>query len=87
MRINLYKPRMLLDDNVVSNGQAKASALSSGFRREERIEDVSPDVQWDAGTVVAYPNLNFVAEIFLSSPLWCGSYVSLPLWALRLVAA
>ena len=31
LRIDLYRPRMLLHDDVVSDGQAKASAFSGGL--------------------------------------------------------
>src|SRR6201981_1257776 len=42
LRIDLYRPRMLLHDDVVSDGQAKAGALSSGLCREEGIEHLIP---------------------------------------------
>src|SRR5262245_31005641 len=42
LRVNLYRPRMLLHDDVVSDGQAKTSALSSRFCREEGIEHLFP---------------------------------------------
>src|SRR5262245_43560646 len=63
LRIDLYRPRMLLDDDVVSDGQAKASALASGFCREEGIEHLFPDFGRNAWAVVANPNLNFVAKV------------------------
>jgi hypothetical protein len=55
---------MLLHDDVVSDGQAKASALSSWFGREEGIEHLIPDLGRNTGAIVAYPDLNFVTEIF-----------------------
>jgi hypothetical protein len=54
----------LLHDDVVSDGQAKAGALSSGFCREEGIEHLFPYLGRNAGAVVANPNLNFIAEVF-----------------------
>ena len=55
---------MLLHDDVVSDGQAKASALASGLCREEGIEHLFPYVGRNAHAVVANPDLNFVAEVF-----------------------
>src|SRR5262249_8395954 len=60
LRIDLYRPRMLLHDDVVSDGQAKASALASRFCCEERIEHLILNLRWNAGAVVANPNLNFI---------------------------
>ena len=62
-RIDLYRPRMLLHDDVVSDGQAKASALASRFCCEEGIEHLFPDLGRNARAVVANPDLNFVAEV------------------------
>ena len=61
--IDLYRPRMLLHDDVVSDGQAKASALSSGFCCEKWIEHLFPYFGRDARAIVANPNLNFLAEV------------------------
>jgi hypothetical protein len=44
---------MLLHDDVVSDGQAKASALSGGFSRREGIDHIFPDFGRNAGAVVA----------------------------------
>ena len=55
---------MLLHDDVVSDGKAKTGALASGFCRKERIEHLFLHLGRNAGAVVAYPNLNFVAEVF-----------------------
>jgi hypothetical protein len=54
---------MLLDDDVVGDGQAKASALSSGFCREKRIEHLFLDLGRNASAVVANSDLNFVAKV------------------------
>ena len=53
---------MLLHDDVVSDGQAKASALSSGLCREEGIEHLFPDLGRNAGAVIANRDLYAVAE-------------------------
>ena len=57
---------MLLDDDVMSNGQAEAGALSGGFSREEGIEHFLLHLGWDAGAVVAYPDLYPVPQVFRS---------------------
>ena len=54
---------MLFHDDVVSDGQAEASALSGRFCREEGIEHLLPCFGWNASAVVANPDLNFVAKI------------------------
>src|SRR5262249_35925680 len=64
LRIDLYRPRMFLHDDVVSDGQAKASALSSRFCREEGIEHLFPYLGWNAGAVFTYSDLNFLPKVF-----------------------
>src|SRR6516225_93903 len=56
-------PRVLLHNDVVSDGQTKAGALSSRFCCEERIEHPVPDLGRNAGAVVANPYLHAVAEV------------------------
>ena len=71
MRTSVYSPgwlstnrtRMLLHDDVLSDGQAKASTLASRFCCEERIEHLFPYFGRNARAVVANPNLNFVAKV------------------------
>ena len=58
---------MLLDDDVVSDGEAKASTLSGGFGREEGIEHLFLYVRRNAGAVVANPDLYAVAEVLRRS--------------------
>src|SRR5215471_5153325 len=53
---------MLLHYDVVSDGQAKAGPLSSGFCREERIEHLFLDLGRNADAVVANRDLYKVAE-------------------------
>src|SRR5262249_10631422 len=38
LRIDFFKPTMLLNDDVVTDGEAKAGPFSCGFRREEGVE-------------------------------------------------
>src|SRR5215831_120714 len=66
-RIDLYRSRMLLHDDVVSDGQAKASAFPGRLRREEGIEHLLPDFGRNAGAVVANRDLYAVAEILRRS--------------------
>ena len=64
LRIDLDRPRMLLDDDVVSDGQAKASTLASRFCRKEGIEHLLPYLGWNPRAVVANSDFNFVADVF-----------------------
>jgi hypothetical protein len=54
---------MLLHDDVVSDRQAKAGALSGRFGREERIEHLFPYFRRNARAVVANRDLYAVAEV------------------------
>src|SRR5262249_54291555 len=63
LRIDLYRSRMLLHDDVVSDGEAKASAFPGRLGREEGIEHLFPHFKRNAGAVVANPNLYAVAEV------------------------
>ena len=54
---------MLLDDDVMADGKAKASALSSWFGSEEGVEHLFLHVRRDAGAVIANPDLNSITEI------------------------
>ena len=53
---------MLLDDDVVTDGEAKAGAFSCGFRREERIEHLLFDLGRDARAVVADSDFHAIAK-------------------------
>ena len=44
---------MLLDDDVVANGQAEPSPFTSWFGRKERVEQLLLHLGRDAGAVVA----------------------------------
>ena len=48
---------MLLDDNVVTDRQAKAGAFSGRLGGKERIEHLFSDLGWYAGPVI--PNTDF----------------------------
>ena len=77
---------MLLDDDVVTDGKAKARAFTGWLGCEERIEHLLLRFGRDAGAVVAYPDLDAVAEAS-----GCGSNGRLETFTaivpLRLVAA
>src|SRR5262245_25904485 len=55
---------MLLDDDVVADGEAKAGAFSGGLGREERVEHFFFHVRRDAGTVVADSDFHTIAKVF-----------------------
>ena len=54
---------MLLDDDVVADGQAKPRALADGLGREERIEHLVLYLGRNAGAVVADPDFDAVAQV------------------------
>src|SRR5215831_9393045 len=54
---------MLLHDDVVSDGQAKTSALSGWLGCEEGIEHLIPDLGWNPSAFVANRDLYAVAEV------------------------
>ena len=54
---------MLLDDDVVTDGQAKPSPFTGRLCREERVEHLLLHLGRYAGAVVAYPDFDAVAEV------------------------
>jgi len=54
---------VLLDDDVVTNGKAQASALSGRLGREERIEHLFLHVWGDAGAIVPDRYFNPVTKV------------------------
>jgi hypothetical protein len=58
---------VLLDDDVVTNGQAKASTLSRRLRREKGIEHLLLYLGLNANAVVTNPDLYAVAEVLRRS--------------------
>src|SRR6202040_2888521 len=63
LRIDLYRPPVLLDDDVVTDGQAKPSAFTGGLRRKERAKQLLLHLGRNAGAVVAYPDFDLVTEV------------------------
>src|SRR5262249_55597391 len=64
LRIDFYRPTMLLNDDVVTDGKAKAGPLSSGFRREEGIEHLLFHFRWNTDAVVANPDFHTISKTF-----------------------
>jgi hypothetical protein len=54
---------VLLDDDVVTNGKAQASALSSRLGREERIEHLFFHIRRNASAIVTDRYFNPVTKV------------------------
>src|SRR4029450_5237942 len=54
---------MLLDDDVVADGETKAGAFASGLRREEWIEYLFLHLKRHSSAIVADPDFHAVAEV------------------------
>jgi hypothetical protein len=67
-RIDLYRPAVLLDDDVVTDGQAQSRPFTGRLCRKERIEQLLLHLRQDSGAVVAYPDFDTVAEISRKKP-------------------
>ena len=63
LRIDLDRPAMLLDDDVVADGEAKSGTFSGRLGREERIEDLFLHLGRNPGAVVADRYFHPVAEV------------------------
>ena len=64
LRIDLYRPAMLLDDDVVTDGKAQSGPFTGRFGREERVEHLLLHLGRNAGAVVANPDFYAIAEVF-----------------------
>src|SRR5262245_14982513 len=64
LRIDFDGAGMLLDDDVMADGEAKAGALSGRFGREERVENLFLHVRRDAGAIIANPDFHTIAKVF-----------------------
>src|SRR6476659_3444861 len=60
--IDIDRPAMLLDDDIVTDGKAKAGALSGRLGCEERVEHLLLHLGWNAGPVVADPDFHLIAK-------------------------
>src|SRR6187397_2644406 len=64
LRIDLDRSSMLLDHDVVADGEAEAGAFAGRLGGEEGIEDLLAHVGRNAGAVVADTDLHTIAEAF-----------------------
>src|SRR6202011_5730847 len=61
--IDLYRAGVLLDDNIVAQGETKAGPFAGWFRREEWIEHFFLHFGSNTAAVVANPDLDAVTEV------------------------
>ena len=61
--VDIDRPAMLLDNDVMADGEAKPGPFTGGFGRKERAEQLFPDLGGYASAVVANPDFNAVAEV------------------------
>ena len=54
---------MLLDDDVVTNGQAKPCPFAGRFCRKEWVEQLLLHLRRDTGAVVADSDFDLIAEV------------------------
>jgi hypothetical protein len=59
---------MLLDDDIVTDGEAEAGALVGWLGCEEGVEHLFPDLRRNAGTIIADRYLYSIAEVFCRGP-------------------
>jgi len=54
---------MLLDDDIVTDGEAQAGAFAGWFGRKERIEHLVLHLGRDTGAVITNPDLHAIAQV------------------------
>ena len=54
---------MLLDDDIVADGEAKAGAFSSGLGREERIEYLFLHLGRNTNAVISNADFHAIPEV------------------------
>ena len=59
---------MLLDDDIVTDREAEAGALTGWLGCEEGIEHLFPDLGRDAAAIVTDRDLYSIAEVFCRRP-------------------
>ena len=64
LRIDLDRAAVLLHDDVVADGEAKAGAFSGRLGCEERVEHLFFHVRRHSGAVVANSDFHTVAKVF-----------------------
>ena len=55
---------MLLDDDVVTDGQAQPSPFTGRLGRKEWVEQLLLHLRRDTGAIVAYPDFDAVTKVF-----------------------
>ena len=55
---------MLLDDDVMADGETKAGALSGWLGREERVEHLVLHILCNASTVIADRDFHAITKVF-----------------------
>src|SRR5262245_56690856 len=53
---------MLLDDDVVTDGEPKPGSFSGRLRGEERVEHLLLHVRWDTRAVIPDPDFHSIAK-------------------------
>ena len=66
--LDLDRPSMLLDDDVVTDGEAEAGALAGWLGCEEGIEHLFPDLGRNASAIVTDRDLYSIAEVLCRGP-------------------
>ena len=61
---------MLLHDDVVADGEAKAGAFSARLGREEWVEYLFFHVRRDAGAIVAEGETTRMSRFTIGPPIW-----------------
>src|SRR6476661_6291461 len=62
-RLDLYRPAMLLDDDVVTDGKTEPSSFPSRLGRKERVEQLFLNLRRNTGAVIAYPDFDLVTKV------------------------
>ena len=64
LRVHLNRPAMLLDDDVVADGEAKSGAFAGGLGCKERIEDLFLHLGQNTRAVVADRDFYPITKVF-----------------------
>ena len=62
LAVDFNEPGMLLDNDIVTNGEAEAGTLARRLGGEEGIEHLFAHLKWDTGSVVPNPDLHSVTQ-------------------------
>jgi hypothetical protein len=61
--VDFDRTTVLLGDDVIADRETEPGAFAGRLCRNKRLEQFVPDLRRNAGTVVAHPHLDRVAEI------------------------